>query len=92
MSISQALYKALCLKYESEIATCRATLEIYFNNPVGIGEHPQHLEEMDKLVENMVSNEDKLSSLRLNFSKYSGTNNACFSQSNVNINGNICIN
>ena len=28
----------------------------YFNNPVGIGEHPQHIEEMDKLMANMVGN------------------------------------
>lgn len=27
-----------------------ATLEVYLKNPVGIGEHPQIIEEMDKLV------------------------------------------
>ena len=26
------------------------TLKVYANNPVAIGEHPQHIEEMDKLV------------------------------------------
>ena len=44
------LYKALVKKYESNIATAVATLIVYFDNPVGIGEHPQHVEEMDKLV------------------------------------------
>jgi hypothetical protein len=49
--ISQKMYEALTLKYRSEMAEAEATLLIYFNNSVGIGEHPQHLEEMDKFVE-----------------------------------------
>lgn len=45
-----------------------ATLQIYLTNPVGIGEHPQHLDEMDKLLETMASSHDKLMMLRRNFS------------------------
>ena len=48
MNLSNELYNALELKYKSDIATARATVQIYFNNSVGIGEHPQQLEEMDK--------------------------------------------
>ena len=55
-----ALFKALHKKYESDIASAYATLLIYFDNSVGIGEHPQQLEEMDKLLEKMVNSEDKL--------------------------------
>tara|TARA_Y100000591_G_C21212401_1_gene396123 strand:- start:3 stop:221 length:219 start_codon:yes stop_codon:yes gene_type:complete len=58
--IKEHLFNALKLKYEAEIQECRATLMIYFNNSVGIGEHPQQLEEMDKLLEKMVNAEDKL--------------------------------
>ena len=61
--LKESLFLALKSKYESEINRARATLLIYFNNSVGIGEHPQHLEEMDKLVELMVSNKDKLKCL-----------------------------
>lgn len=68
-SISNALYLALESKYQSEINSSKATLLIYFNNSVGIGEHPQHLEEMDKLVENITSNNDKLETLRNYFGK-----------------------
>ena len=57
------LYKALAKKYEAQIAAAYATLIIYFDNSVGIGEHPQHLEEMDKLVEQIASAEDKLQAL-----------------------------
>jgi len=45
------------------MAEVEATLLIYFNNSVGIGEHPQHLEEMDKLVEKMTNAKDKLEML-----------------------------
>ena len=43
---------------------------IYFNNSVGIGEHPQHLEEMDVLVGNITDANDKLESLMREFGEY----------------------
>ena len=64
MSLSEHLFSALVLKYESEIQECRATLMIYFSNSVGIGEHPQQLEEMDKLVAKMADSESKLEMLK----------------------------
>ena len=30
------------------------------NKPVGIGEHPQHAEEMDKLIDTMAAAQDKI--------------------------------
>ena len=45
------------------MAEAEATLLIYFNNSVGIGEHPQHLEEMDRFVEKMTNAKDKLEML-----------------------------
>ena len=67
MDIQNALYNALKSKYQSEIHTAKATLLIYFNNSVGIGEHPQHLEEMDKQIGIIADNEDKLDSLEKHF-------------------------
>ena len=61
--ITEKMYEALTLKYRSEMAESEATLLVYFNNPVGIGEHPQHLEEMDKFVEKMTNAKDKLEML-----------------------------
>lgn len=66
--ISSAMYKSLKLKYEAQKEEARTTLLIYFNNPVGIGEHPQHIEEMDKLLCNMVDAQDKLDMLTSEFS------------------------
>tara|TARA_X000000368_G_C22685470_1_gene560164 strand:+ start:122 stop:346 length:225 start_codon:yes stop_codon:yes gene_type:complete len=58
MSIKDKLIQALLSKYEADYNNTEATLSIYMNNPVGIGEHPQHLEEMDKLVNAMVQAND----------------------------------
>ena len=58
-------YLALVKKYEAEIAEAEATLSIYFTNPVGIGEHPQHIEEMDKYLDKLSNAQDKLENLRV---------------------------
>ena len=60
MKIAESMFKALVKKYEAEIAEAEAILLIYFNNPVGIGEHPQHLEEMDKFLDKYGNAKDKL--------------------------------
>ena len=61
------LFRALIKKYESDVAHATATLMIYFDNPVGIGEHPQHLEEMDKVVCQLATAEDNLQALNKYF-------------------------
>lgn len=58
------MYDSLVKKYESEIAEAQATLMVYMENPVGIGEHPQHLEEMDNFVEKLATANDKLENLK----------------------------
>ena len=57
------LLEALEKKYEAEIAEADATIKIYLTNLVGIGEHPQHLEEIDKLLQRIVDAEEKLKAL-----------------------------
>ena len=58
--MKEQLVNALKTKYDADYQMHKANLDIYLNNPVGIGEHPQHFEEMDKLVEAMTSARDKL--------------------------------
>ena len=67
--ITNKLFVALQKKYEAEIADAEASLLVYFTNPVGIGEHPQHLEEMDNMVEKLANATDKLEAIN-NFFKY----------------------
>ena len=54
------LIEALAKRYEAQIAESEATLEIYLDHSVGIGEHPQHLDEMDKLFEKIATAKEKL--------------------------------
>lgn len=68
--ISEKLYNALIAKYEAQMLDAESSLLIYFSNPVGIGEHPQHIEEMDKLVEKIANAKDKLQTIQ-EFYKYS---------------------
>ena len=63
MTTKELLNKSLIKKYESDIADATARLSIYFNNTVAIGEHPQHTEELDNLVDQLASAKDKLEAL-----------------------------
>ena len=54
------LVSAVKSKYRADYDVAHANLNIYLENPVGIGEHPQHFEEMDKLVDAMTAARDKL--------------------------------
>jgi len=56
--------KALRAKYEAQRLEALATLEIYTNNSVGIGEHPQVIEEMDKLVRTIADADSYLETLK----------------------------
>jgi hypothetical protein len=67
--LAEKLKESLVKKYESEIADAEARLYVYFTNPVGIGEHPQHTEEMDKLVTQLTDAKDKLETIT-NFKIY----------------------
>ncbi len=58
--MKQALLQALEDRYNAEISAADATIQIYLNNSVGIGEHPQHLDEIDKLLQKIADAQEKL--------------------------------
>ena len=62
--LKRAILQALEDKYNAEISEADATLKIYLENSVGIGEHPQHVEECDKLVEKIANAKEKLEILQ----------------------------
>ena len=68
--IKRDLFRALEMKYLAEAQEAYATLEIYFNNPAGIGEHPEVVEEMDKQVTKLNDAEDKRTTLNHHFKDY----------------------
>ena len=64
MLVKQAILTALEARYEAQIAEADATIKIYLENSVGIGEHPQHIDEVDKLIEKIANAEEKLKTLQ----------------------------
>jgi len=62
--MKRAILDALQAKYEADIAHADATLKIYLENSVGIGEHPQHIDECDKLVDKIANAQEKLDVLK----------------------------
>ena len=56
----RAILDALRARYEAEIAEADATANIYLSNSVGTGEHPQHIEEVNKQVEKIANAKEKL--------------------------------
>jgi hypothetical protein len=61
------MIKALKTRYDAAYQESHCTLEIYLNKPVAIGEHPQHFEEMGKLVDAMASAKDSLEALNAEY-------------------------
>tara|TARA_Y100000401_G_scaffold110604_1_gene107957 strand:- start:119 stop:343 length:225 start_codon:yes stop_codon:yes gene_type:complete len=59
MKLRNVLLDALQKKYEADVASAEATIKIYLDRSVGIGEHPQHLEEIDKLLQKIVDATEK---------------------------------
>ena len=64
IGMKRAILDALEAKYNADIAHADATLKIYLENSVGIGEHPQHIEECDKLVYKIAEAQGKLDVLK----------------------------
>ena len=65
MSIKSAMIEALSKKYEADIAEADATIKIYFEQSVGIGEPPQHLDEVDKMLQKIADAEEKLKAIQV---------------------------
>ena len=61
----RAILDALRARYEAEIAEADATANIYLQNSVGIGEHPQHIEEVDKQLQKISDAQEKLDALEI---------------------------
>ena len=60
----RALLDALQARYEAEIAEADATINIYLTNSVGIGEHPQFIDEIDKQVQRIADAQEKIEVLK----------------------------
>ena len=60
-------YKAAAARYQGQIEEAKAVIHTYLMNPVGIGEHSNLLDEVDKWVGVLAEAEERLQTLRNNF-------------------------
>lgn len=65
-TLNKGYYKALTLRYESQMAEAKANLDLYFSNGniAAIGEHSDLLAEHDRWIEAYANAKDKLESLK----------------------------
>ena len=54
---------ALEAKYKAEIASAKANIQVYLDNPAGIGEHPDLVSAVDEQMSKLAEAEDKLETL-----------------------------
>jgi len=67
MDIKLLMLDALRKKYEAQIADAYASALVYLNSAVGIGEHPQFVDELDKLINKISSAEESIQTLNKYF-------------------------
>ena len=58
--LRQVIIEALEDRYNAQISEADATLKIYLDHSVGIGEHPQHIDEVNKQIEKIANAKEKL--------------------------------
>ena len=63
MAAKAAILDALEARYEAQISEADATIKIYLENSVGIGAHPQHIDEIDKQFQKIADAQEKLQAI-----------------------------
>ena len=62
--MTQQIIDALVAKYQAKKLEALTNLNIYFTAAVGVGEHPNIVEEVDKLISQVSDAEGKIATLR----------------------------
>ena len=74
MTGKNLMYNALMTQCEAEKAEALFTINNYMANSVGIGEHPQQVEETMKALEKLAAATDKINNLKEFFGQGSSNN------------------
>ena len=61
--MKEQLVHALKTKYDADYQMHKANLDIYLNNPVGIGEHPQIMEELRGQIQLLTDARDNIDTI-----------------------------
>jgi len=65
----KVIIEALKAHYQGEIAKAKANVEVFLENNVGVGEHPDVVETISGEVEKIATAEDNLNALEKHFNQ-----------------------
>ena len=63
-SYKDVIVDALEKKYEAQMAQAEANIKVFMENPVGVGEHPNIVQEVEKLLKEIKDAKEKLDELK----------------------------
>ena len=63
-SYKDVIVDALEKKYEAQMAQAEANVKVYMENPVGVGEHPDIVDEVEKLLKQIKDAKEMLDELK----------------------------
>ena len=63
-SYKEVIVDALEKKYEAQMAQAEANVKVYMENPVGVGEHPDIVDEVEKLLKQIKDAKEMLDELK----------------------------
>lgn len=61
------LLEALIKKLEGEIAMAKANIQVYIDNPAGIGEHPDVVQAVESQIEAIANAEEKIDTIHKHY-------------------------
>ena len=63
-SYKEVMVDALEKKYEAQLALAAANIKVFMENPVGVGEHPNIVQEVEKLLKEIKDAKEMLDELK----------------------------
>jgi len=63
-SYKEVIIDALEKKYEAQMAQAEANTKVFMDNPVGVGEHPNIVQEVEKLLKEIKDAKEMLDELK----------------------------
>jgi hypothetical protein len=63
-SYKEVMVDSLEKKYEAQMALAEANIKVFMENPVGVGEHPNIVQEVEKLLKEIKDAKEMLDELK----------------------------
>ena len=63
-SYKEVMVDALEKKYEAQMALAESNIKVFMENPVGVGEHPYIVQEVEKLLKEIKDAKEMLDELK----------------------------